>query len=644
MQNFVVKCNIYTFYYGRSGVGQMGKKKEKVQKAPLECDQDFANFLKRMREERGIIFEQLVEGLMPISQISRIVKGERPVHKDMRDRLLGRFGIASDLYENLLDIEDYKAWECQRDILAAVERREAQDALRLIAEYEEQIPPKEKLKQQFCLVMKAEVLKQKNADWAEIGECYEKAVKLTVPKVEHLCMEKCMLSIQEINMVLEYEFYARDRGRNFLEKCRELLAFVENGVYDELSRVKIYPKIAFYYLREVFAEQGGQTAEELTESLQICNQAIEILRDTGRAFYLLELLEMKCRILGTVGNDGDECRESTELADLLKGLYEEYEVPAYMQDCVYLYRQRWVFYVGDVLRIRRSMYGMTQEELCKGICVTKTLRRSEKMERTMHQDSLEMVMRRLGLSKEYQRSRVVTNDREVLRLKKEITICRNNRDIEKCRELLSEIRKKLSIEITENRQYIMELEAALDWMEGTITKEEFVAREDEALRCTLKVEKLSCTDEIYLTEMEMLCIRKKIQELESEEKRKNINFLIRFFEWYEKEYMLSDGIVMYESVMVRLAGELANMGDYQTATFIDKRILKESLRCRRIWEIANILYDICWNEKEEQEKIGHYVKKEKMTESLRYCILLSHFCKQYFDEKFYKERYIKNSL
>jgi len=135
--------------------------------------------------------------------------------------------------------------------------------------------------------------------------------------------------------------------------------------------------------------------------------------------------------------------------------------------------------------------------------------------------------------------------------------------------------------------YVIELEASLDWKEGKISKEEFVAREDEALRCTLKVEKLSCTDEIYLTEMEMLCIRKKIQELESEEKRKNINFLIRFFEWYEKEYMLSDGIVMYESVMVRLAGELANMGDYQTATFIDKRILKESLRCRRIWEIAS---------------------------------------------------------
>lgn len=634
MQNFVVKCNIYTFYYGRSGVGQMGEKKEKVQKAPLECDQDFANFLKRMREERGIIFEQLVEGLMPISQISRIVKGERPVHKDMRDRLLGRFGIASDLYENLLDIEDYKAWECQRDILAAVERREAQDALRLIAEYEEQIPPKEKLKQQFCLVMKAEVLKQKNTDWAEIGECYEKAVKLTVPKVEHLCMEKCMLSIQEINMVLEYEFYARDRGRNFLEKCRELLAFVENGVYDELSRVKIYPKIAFYYLREVFAEQGGQTAEELIESLQICNQAIEILRDTGRAFYLLELLEMKCRILGTVENDGDECRESTELADLLKGLYEEYEVPAYMQDCVYLYRQRWVFYVGDVLRIRRSMYGMTQEELCKGICVTKTLRRSEKMERTMHQDSLEMVMRRLGLSKEYQRAWLVTNDRAVLKLKKEMAICRNNRDVKRCRELLNQLQEMLSFEIPENRQFIMEYKVSLDWMEGKITNEEFAAREEDALQCTLNTKKLLYTDEMYLTEMEVLCIRKKMQGLEGNEKRKQIDFLMHFFELFEKKHMLSDCVVMYEFVMARMASELANMGEYQLATQLDDKILKESLKYRRIASTADILYDLAWNKREQDIKAGGVPNKEKMTETLNQCVILSHFCKLTYDKSF----------
>ncbi len=391
-------------------------------------------------------------------------------------------------------------------------------------------------------------------------------------------------------------------------------------------------------MREVFAEQGGQTAEELTESLQICNQAIEILRDTGRAFYLLELLEMKCRILGTVGNDGDECRESTELADLLKGLYEEYEVPAYMQDCVYLYRQRWVFYVGDVLRIRRSMYGMTQEELCKGICVTKTLRRSEKMERTMHQDSLEMVMRRLGLSKEYQRAWLVTNDRAVLKLKKEMAICRNNRDVKRCRELLNQLQEMLSFEIPENRQFIMEYKVSLDWMEGKITNEEFAAREEDALQCTLNTKKLLYTDEMYLTEMEVLCIRKKMQGLEGNEKRKQIDFLMHFFELFEKKHMLSDCVVMYEFVMARMASELANMGEYQLATQLDDKILKESLKYRRIASTADILYDLAWNKREQDIKAGGVPNKEKMTETLNQCVILSHFCKLTYDKSFYMKK------
>lgn len=439
-------------------------------------------------------------------------------------------------------------------------------------------------------------------------------------------------------MVLEYEFYAKDRGRNFPEKCRELLAFVENGVYDELSRVKIYPKIAFCYLREMFAGQSGRIAEEITESLRICNRAIEMLRDTGRAFYLLELLEMKCRILGTVGNDGDERRESMELADLLRGLYEEYEVPVYMQDCVYLYRQRWVFYIGDVLRIRRSMYGMTQEELCKGICAAKTLRRSEKMERTMHRDSLGALMNRLGLSKEYQRISLVTNDEDVVRMNKELSVRRNNFEVEKARKLLRQIEEKVSVAIPENKQYFIEVEASLDLMEGKISKEELAEREEEALRCTLNTKGLFDLNEIYLTEMEMSCIRKKIQGLEGGEKRKHIDFLVQYFERYEKKYALIDCIVMYEFVMVSMASELANMGEHQVAIQIDKKVLRESLMCRRVWSVANILYDILWSEQEQERKIGQCLVKEKMTESLRQCIKISHFCKQTYGEKFFKEK------
>lgn len=610
--------------------------KEDTQKALLESDPAFACFLQRVRKERNIYLEQLAEGLMSASQLARIEKGQRPVHKNMRDRLLGRLGIASDLYENLLDIDDYRTWECQRNIMLAVEQQETQKAQQLIAEYGRQKLSKDKLKQQFCLVMKAEVLKQQNADSQQIGACYEQAVRLTIPDIEHFCLEKRLLSIQEVNMVLEYEFYHKDR--DFLQKCAALMSYVAASVYDELSKVKIYPKIVYYYLREVFSVAASEMPEQSEESLQVCNQAIEMLRNTGTAYYLIELLEVKCKLLGNTGTDTLEYKDTTELVNLCKRLYCEYQISIYMQDCVYLYRQRWVFYIGDVLRIRRKMFGLTQEELCKGICVPKTLRRTEKMERNMQQDMLGAVMRRLGLSKEYQRARLVTNDAEVVKLSEKLSGCRNNFDVENAREFLYLIKKKISFEIPENRQYFIEAEASLDWMEGRISKEEFVRRENDALRCTLNTEKLLNVDELYLTEMEMSCLRKSLRVLDKIEKMKYINLLLDFFEQYERTNRLSEYIAMYEFVMVWVASELGNMGRYQDAIDLDKKVLREALRCKRIWAVSNLLYDITWSEREQNINNGRVNCKEIMTERLHQCIVFSHFCQQQYKEKFLREK------
>lgn len=609
-------------------------------KIPLGSDQNFPKFLKRIRKEENVYLEQLAEGLMTVSQLARIEKGQRPIPKNLRDRLLGRLGVASDLYENLLNIEDYAAWEHQRNILYAIERRDTKRAQELIAAYEKEAPVHDKIKQQFCLMMTAEVLKQQEIDQCEIAACYRKAVKHTVPDVDDLCLEKKLLSIQEINMILEYEFY--HKNVDFAAHCRELLTFVENAVYDDLSKVKVYPKIVYYYLQEIFSGQHQLDSESLEESLKICNQAIEMLRDTGRAFYLLELLEMKIKIVECMNQNLAEDRDSglgyqdcIDLVKLLKKLSAEYSVPAYMQDCTYLYQQRWVFYIGDVLRIRREMYGLTQKELCQGICSVRTLRRAEKREANMQHAFVGPLLRKLGLSKEFQRSRIVTDDREVLKLKREMLTCRNNRDFIRCRELLNQMRERLSLEIPENRQYMIELEASLDWREGKISKEEFAARELEALQCTLNAKELVHIEEIYLTEMEMSCIRKRIHGLHDSERKKYVDFMLHFFELCEEKCILSDCIVMYEYVMVFVASELGNMGDYKEAMKWDSKILKEELGCRRVWALANIIYDKLWNEVNQNSEGQQTNDKRKMTECLKQCILLSHFCKQSFHERFY---------
>lgn len=90
--------------------------------------------------------------------------------------------------------------------------------------------------------------------------------------------------------------------------------------------------------------------------------------------------------------------------------------------------------------------------------------------------------------------------------------------------------------------------------------------------------------------------------------------------------------------MVYVASELGNMGEYQFATDLEKKILKESLMCKRVWVIDNILYNIAWNEGELQSKFRKSVDNEKMTEGIKQCVLLSHFCKQTFHEKFYYDK------
>ena len=595
-----------------------------------------------------------MEGLINVSLLSRIENGERPLYKTMRNRLLGRLGVTPDMYENLLNNEDYITWKWHHHILYAIEQKDFQKAVQLIQDYEKQEPLDDKTKQQFCVVMCAEVLRLQGADNAKLASLYERAVYLTVPQVEQIYNDDVpekLLSVLEFNTILEYEYYKKSKEKNFVKKCKYWIAYVEESFFDRLSKVKIYPKIVWYYLREMLSVDSELDLLELEDALQYCEQAIELLRDTKRAYYLVELLAYKQKILTDIIEKSLKdnklqkletykklLQESIEMEQLLKNLYATYHVSEYMQDCTYLYGQRWVFAIGDVLRIRRNMLGLTQEQVCDGICSVKSLRRAEKKQVNMQQEPLEQILRRLGVSKEIQKTALVTNDKSVLYLKNELSIYRNNRETDKARVLLRQLRDKICLEIPENMQFVMECEASLDWMEGMITKEEFAAKEEEALRYTLKADSFYDAEEVYLTETEMSCICKKMQLVDTIEKRESIAFLLHFFEKFEKENLLSEYIAMYEFVMANVTNELSSMGEYQLAIALDKKVLGEVLRCRRLCIINEFLYDILWSDMQQKLTARQQVEKEKMTNDLRQCIIISHFCKRTFYERFYQSK------
>ena len=67
-----------------------------------EADQDFAKLLKNIRTEENVSLDQLAMGLMSASQLVKIENGERPINKNIRDRLLERLGIAAWYSERIV--------------------------------------------------------------------------------------------------------------------------------------------------------------------------------------------------------------------------------------------------------------------------------------------------------------------------------------------------------------------------------------------------------------------------------------------------------------------------------------------------------------------------------------------------------------
>lgn len=602
-----------------------------------EADQDFAKLLKNIRTEEKVSLDQLAMGLMSASQLVKIENGERPINKNIRDRLLERLGIAKELYENLLDLCDFEEWDYKKKILSAIQDKKIEDAYRLLKEYKAHLRENDRINHQFILAMWGEVLKQEGASKEKIAECYRKAVILTIPDAEKVWWEKRPLSVLEMNLLLETLVYGNETDD--LYKYRVLMDYVDMGYYDEIMKAKIYPKIVYYYLKKQILFKEYWNVETQTENLKICEKAIDKLRDAGRTYYLVELLEIEMQISEIMlddtfpedfeKNEADKIN-AKELLSVIKNLYAEYEVPAYMQDCTYFYQQKWIFSMKDVLRIRREMLGLTQEQLCEGICSVKSLRRAEKGQTDMQRETLKKVLNRLGLSGQMQWSRLITSDREAIRMAEELADYINDRKFSVASKQLESLKSRIDLDIPQNKQYFLEKQALLEFEQGKVTREEFVKMEKEALECTLRAENLYRKENVYLTEQEITCIRNSWRGMEGKEKRELIDLIFRLYDNYALNNGLSQAISMYEFIAESAVNELGNNGEHVRAEEIDRKVIKASLSCRRIWDVHYNLYDILWNENEIMKKSAKGVNAAEKKEGLICCIAIQPLCKALF--------------
>ena len=156
-----------------------------------------------------------------------------------------------------------------------------------------------------------------------------------------------------------------------------------------------------------------------------------------------------------------------------------------------------MIFLGDYIKQRRKDLGLTQGQLCEGICDVATISRMERGEQTPRHSTVTALLERLGTS--YDQYVLLSREEiEIATLQKEITAAsvqlQQGEEPERSKaraqvleklQALEEIAKSGGIDETPViRQYLLSTRAALRTLEGSISPEEEIAALLEAIRIT----------------------------------------------------------------------------------------------------------------------------------------------------------------
>ncbi len=618
-------------------------------------DIHFNTFLSAMRKGKNVTLERLAWGLCSISMLGRIESGERLPDKMMRDRLMDRLGIVNDGFEDFLPPAEYALWKERQDLLQAIENKDLDTADKLIRQYEMNGVSNNAIEHQFYLAMKIQLMQYQNDPEEELREVLKQAISLTIPESSMDRWNGRLLAVQEWNLLLEYircggdVGTAREKGRNTAGKLpayEKILEAIQKSSMDTYSCAKIYPKAVYYLCLEWMSLPVSDW--DCRRMYDLAEKALEMLRSISRMYYLCEVLEIMERVLSVWIGRSDMTDEETrrlrpmmaqvqEWRRVLSEVFEGSKVSEKMESGSYLYWQMQNYCIGDVVRKRRKLLGISAKSLCRGICSEKTLRRLENNRNGTHMEIVGELLERLGLAPEYQRKKIITNRYEAMVLYNKVTYAVNNQDLVTLGRLLPELRDMLSMDILNNRQEMSCLETIYLWHCKQITNEESISRLQQILEYTVPLKCVQNMEEGYLSSGEINCLYNIAIRAMGVEKSAYMKLLQQICDGFVQENEMKTFAQIYELIMYKVASYLGDMGEYGTSNKISNEIMETSLSLRRMNMIHMCVYNNLWNQMEDKTK-NTLADSDNIIKELQKCFQLARLCKDILYEDFYNKK------
>lgn len=593
---------------------------------------NFFDLLQEMMKEQKISVRKLCEGLCSEGEMSKIRQRLRLPKKDMRDRIFARLGIADDRTEKLLDHDEYIKWQTRQKIIKAVKRKNIEEANELLEAYRESGETAERIPQQFFLAMELQLQLYLGADREMLAEKAQQAVKLTVPGIDEKSIKELCLSLQEINLILEYEKYKYPL--RLAQRCEEILTYLEESKMEERSKAKIYPKAA-YYLCEALDKEDAHYPIRV---VQVTNRALEYLRNTQKCHYLWEILDLRERALEEMlrklsVNDcphgGDALlsmyQETREWKEAFEAVCRMADYPMKTDNYCYLYMQEEIYSVNEVVRIRRDMLGISRNKLNSETYDEKTLLRMETEKRKTRRETVKTLFERLNLCGELQRVDVIAPGKAARDLLDKLIKYANNFDLENERKTLEELERHIDMEIPLNRQFVKAQQAMIIHGGKRENREAAFEKMKEALECTIPLEKIFSSKKIYLTGGEVGCLYNMAIYQGSAELNAYHELLLNIFTAYEEADEIEQHVSQYAWVLTPIVAIYSQKGEHDKAIDLSKRIIRMSLGCGRLAMVEQNFNCLSWNIIRLHEKCPKNEANSERIKDLEYCVALSEF-------------------
>lgn len=546
------------------------------------------NMIAYERNRRGLTAEVVHRGICEQSVYSRIENGNYTGDIHLVMSVLGRLGISGSKAGRYLCRDEYDEMQARFNVLEYIRSADLEKIEIAIKEYSDKYCDKSRLNEQFVVYMQARLLELRGETLKAL-EMYSKAAGCTMP--DYISCDSFMcISLYEYFIIANVARLKAATGNKeeSISLYEKLLAYCKKNDIDKWIITCIYPKTVYEILCVNTPQMMGNYARH--RWLEECDEALKVLRDTSRVHFLCPLLKKRQVLLKVLGMDDDVkwdiflkryewLRKRYDIGD---NLFEWY--PYYI-GCAF-------YPVERLIDERRRIHGLTVQELAEGICSPETVSRIINRKVSPKYSTTVAMLDNVGLKGALWERVIVSKKPEVHRLWDTLVQCNLHSDYITAQEIYKILSNELSSSIEINEMVLKYKKVELDEAVGNVNYQKSASDYERMLGFHIgDINKIT-----IFTDIEAMIINAYFGCMDRLGNYDNLSIYENLCKVFADRDRMNRGMAgIYESILVRCANYVGNMGQYLRSNDYSEQGIRLELECERTHVLSTFLYCIPWN-------------------------------------------------